>query len=513
MILTELLDRDVGSAIEEFLNAFAVHLDGVRPDHYVKDRPDGPFLVIQFAKPSQQHFKIHNRVVEGLGADNPFKNRSSVQARDKAPKDRLTLPETQLLKKVISESLTIDRNSFNENFFSRYTASVTALEHQITTNANFVVYGRRGAGKSSLLSYAMHTTIKNNGFFSWVAMQPFSSRSDDQVVPAVISSILFDLSKTSPGHDDVLKLIKEFDILSESDEKNVLLKCDRLILRVRRAIAEFATTKRPFTIFLDDIHVLAESIQPLVLSYIYKFGRGNNTFIKMSGITQLTNLWDGTKQIGLQPPHDAQILNLDLNLTMPNKSKEHIFSILDAHARYCGIPNIRYLADDNVLSRLVLVAAGVPRDSLSLFSVAISKAAARSQKLVSITSINSAASENAEEKLKDVEKDSGDDVDSIKKILEQVQKFCISEKKVNSFLFEIKNTEARYKLIQKLIALRLLHLLHEGITPHRAGKRFIALMLDFGFYVGIRTARNIDFVPPEPRELLAKELRSLPIFH
>jgi hypothetical protein len=152
-----------------------------------------------------------------------------------------------------------------------------------------------------------------------------------------------------------------------------------------------------------------------VLAFIYKITRGNNTFIKISGIAQLTMLWDGTEQIGLQPPHDAQLLNLDLNLTMPDKSKEHIISILNAHARYCGLPSIGYLAGDDVLSRLVLVAAGVPRDSLSLFSVAISKAIAKSQKLVTITSINAAASEMVEEKLKDVERDTGDDLKAIQR--------------------------------------------------------------------------------------------------
>jgi hypothetical protein len=78
---------------------------------------------------------------------------------------------------------------------------------------------------------------------------------------------------------------------------------------------------------------------------------------------------------------------------------------------------------------------------------------------------------------------------------------------------EISNADHRYILIQKLAALRLVHILHEGITPHKAGKRFIALMLDYGFYVGIRAARSVELIPAEPRALSAKEHRSLPIFH
>lgn len=507
------IDPLILKSIDEVIQAYSNKLRGIQPSWYLKDRSDGPYLIIEFASPSEHHYGILNAVVSALPEENLFKDRSTVQARRQAPKERLLLPETQLLKKAIAESLTIDKYSFNDDFFSRYTASVTGLEQQITTKANFVVYGRRGAGKSSLLAYALHTAIKNQDPYSWIAMQTFAKRSDFQVIPAVIAAILRDISEKSSGLGEVEDLIKSLDTLSEGNDKSVLAKCDRLIPRARRIVGQLSSPQTPFTIFLDDIHVIDESIQPLVLAFIYKIARGNNSFIKVSGIEQLTSLWDSSTQTGLQPPHDAQIMNLDLNLTMPDKSQAHIVSILDAHARYCGLPGISYLAGDGALSRLVLAAAGVPRDSLNLFSAGISKAIAKSQKLVSITSINAAASEMVGEKLKDVERDTGGDSDDIQGILSEVREFCIATNRKNAFLVEIKNADPRYKLVQKLIALRLVHLLHEGITPRKVGERFIALMLDYGFYVGIRTARSVDFIPSEPRQLLAKELRSLPIFH
>lgn len=506
------MDSSLQSAIGQILDAYAQKLGGVRPDWYLKKRPDGPYLVIEFVSPSEHHFGIHNSLVASLSDENVFKERSTVQARRSSPKERLQLPETQWLKKVIAESLTIDRNSFNDDFFSRYTASVTALEQQITANANFIVYGRRGSGKSSLLAYAMHTAIKNHAPFSWVAMQAYSKRSDHQVVPAVISAVLYELSQAISVPGELDALIQDFDSLSEGQGKGVLIKCDRLIQRTRRILGKIATVQFPLTIFLDDIHVIDSSIQPLVLSYIYKLTRGNNTFIKASGIEQLTTLWDSSGHVGLQAPNDTQILNLDMNLTMPDKSRNHIVSILDAHARYCGLASISYLIGNEAISRLVLSAAGVPRDSLNLFSIAISKANAKSQKMVSITSVNAASSEMVEEKLKDVYKDTDDAAGDIPKMLAEIKNFCVVEKRKNAFLIEIKNSNVRYKLVQKLIALRLVHLIHVGITPGEAGKRFIALMLDYGFYVGIRASRSVDFIPSEPRQLSAKELRSLPIF-
>lgn len=508
----DIKDASEKSSLTEILSAYAHHMSGIRPDWYIKKRSDGPYLVIEFSSPSEHHYGIHNSIVASLSDENIFRDRSTIGARKSAPKSRLLLPETHLLKKVIAESLTIDKFSFNDDFFSRYTASATGLEQQITTKANFIVYGRRGAGKSSLLAYALHTAIKDGTPHSWVAMQTFAKRADPQVIPAVISAILRDISKEYSDSTELDELIKDFDLLAESSQKSVLVKCDRLLPRVRRIIGQVTTPKRPLTIFLDDVHVLDTSLQPQVLAFIYKIARGNNSYIKISGIAQLTSLWDNTNHFGLQPPHDAQIMDLDLNLTMPDKSQAHIVSILDAHARYCGLPNIAYLAGEGALSRLVLAAAGVPRDALNLFSIGISKAIAKSQKLVSITSINAAASEMVGEKLKDVERDSGGDANEVQGILNEVKQFCIAEKRKNAFLVEIQNADPRYKLIQKLIALRLVHLLHEGITPGKVGARFIALMLDYGFYVGIRAARSIDFIPAEPRQLLAKELRSLPKF-
>jgi hypothetical protein len=149
---------------------------------------------------------------------------------------------------------------------------------------------------------------------------------------------------------------------------------------------------------------------------------------------------------------------------------------------------------------------------LNVFSAAISKAIAKSQRQISITSINAAASEMAEEKFKDIERDTGGQVKDIEALLGEVKDFCIRQKKKNSFLVKIDHNNSRYKLIQILAALRLVHVLHEGITPHSAGERYNALMLDYGFYVGIRAARSMEYVPPEPKPLPVKNLRSLPIF-
>ena len=343
-------------------------------------------------------------------------------------------------------------------------------------------------------------------------MQTYASRNDDQAIASVLADILSQINDAKSASFDFTPTIKSLEILGESDSKDISIRIERLIPRLRKLVHEVATKKDPLTIFLDDFHVLANDFQPRMLSAIYSISRGNNAFIKLSGIEQFTKTWDENTRTGLQPPHDAQILNLDYNLTMPDKSKVHIVSILNAHAIYCGLPSISYLASDEVLSRVVLEAAAVPRDALNLFTQAINKAHTKGQKAVSLISVNAAASEMAEEKLKDIEKDTNEDQKDITETLEKIKAFCIVKQRKNSFLIRIKNSDPTFQFVRKLIALRLVHVLHEGITPHEAGQRYMALMLDYGFYIGIRAARSVVLFPTEPRPLLAKDLRKLPIF-
>jgi hypothetical protein len=137
-------------------------------------------------------------------------------------------------------------------------------------------------------------------------------------------------------------------------------KIRELLPEVRQVLS--ASSSNIF-IFLDDFHLIDDALQPKLLGFVYAVARGNNVFLKISAIETLTKAWDSKSRTGLQVPHDAQTIKLDYNLTMPDKAETHIEGILDAHAVYCGLPSVRYLCiGKQVLSRLVWVSAGVPRD-------------------------------------------------------------------------------------------------------------------------------------------------------
>lgn len=492
----------------------AAQLGGISLDWNIKRRPDGEYLVFESASPSPKIISACNTVNENLEEDSEFKDKIISGKRRTKPASRLSIPETKLFRREISESLTVDKNTFGTEFLERYTPSVSNFEEVIISNANCIVYGRRGAGKSSLLGYAMHQLRRANGPYIWIAMQTYNRRKDFHVIPSILIELIQQLKGNGADSDLAEELASKFSDVSESEisDEKAQSKTLKLIPKLRALISTIASTTRSLTIFIDDLHLLDRSLQPHMLGAIYACTRGNSSYIKISGIEQLCNLWSNAEQTGLQAPHDGQILRLDYNLTMPHKSLEHIEGILNAHAKYCGLPNVRYLIEDAAMARLVLVAAAVPRDALSLFSQAIAKALVKSQKMVTVTAVNTAASEAAQIKMQDIQNDDPSGDDSINKLLERVKNFCISIKKTNAFLFKIDHNAKDWAAMQKLVALRLVHTLHEGITPSSAGNVYQALMLDFGFYVGIRAARSVKIFPPDLSQLLAKDLRRLPVF-
>lgn len=495
---------------QQFADLVASELFGITPDFEIKQRSDGPFFMLLASSPSERLFQAVARAQEKADETNIYKTRATVAKRRTAPRDRLGLPEARLFRTTISESLTVDRYSFGTNFFDRYIRSVSKVEDQVVGDNNFLVYGRRGSGKTSLLAYAMHVLARDGTPFAWVSLQAFRGRSDVMVSVDVLADI-FSQVLNFRNTEELETATSSLCALRDLSDERAREKLERLIPQLRKAIGPRPGASQGVTIFLDDIHVIGLEYQRQLLSDLYAICRGNMCYVKVAGIEQFSKPWLGSTQSGMQPGHDIQVLKLDYNLTTPDKSREHIESILDAHAKFCGLPSIRYLAGPAVISRLTWAAAAVPRDALNLFVTAMAKASAKRQTRVSVTSVNESASEVTEQKLQEINDDSSEEQAVLREVLEDIKNFCIKEKGTNAFLVEIRNDSPLYGYIQDLIALRLVHVLSEGITPHEAGRRYIAVMLDYGFYVGVRAARRVSLFLRDPKVILAKSLRKLPI--
>jgi hypothetical protein len=344
-------------------------------------------------------------------------------------------------------------------------------------------------------------------------MQVYSQRTDARVTLDIFKEILSQVSalpEVGPGFERVKALVDSAAEAPNLTDREIR----RLLPEIKKCLGVFARHASNLFIFLDDFHVLNQGLQPEVLGHLYGVCRGNNVFLKLSSIEKLTRTWNPATHTGLEIPHDAQTIRLDYNLTMPDKAAAHIASILDAHASYCGLPSVTALCTSaDVMPRLVWVSAGVPRDAINIFAQAMTKGSLLGQRRVSVTNINVAGSELTSQKLRDLNIDTaGLTSTHLQETLEAIKDFCIKQKHRNAFLVEIRTKSELYQQVSELVDLRLLHVINEGITVAEAGRKYLALILDYGFYTGIRAAQSVELFNKQTRKLLYKDLRKLPVF-
>lgn len=468
----------------------------------VAQRASGPILVLYVSYPTERFFQIVEDIVTDIGDDAPL-----VTIKGSSEANLIDAPEGQLLLSALAETQNVNRYTFERDFFSRYTKSVSGAEVQIVASANHVVLGRRGAGKSMLLLYAWHSRKQEDRPSLWVDMQVYSGRDDIEVISDLISDLISQASEIRRESEQAQELLK-----SISQSISNIDGIRKLLPSVRRYFSYFANNNVNLFIFLDDFHVIGRELQPILLDAIYAISRGNKLFLKISAIETLTKTFDPASKQGIEVPQDAQNIKLDYNLTMPDKATSHIEAILNSHAQYAGVRSIRRLCvSPDVISRLTWVAAGVPRDALNLFAQAMSKASLEGRKRVSVSNVNIAASETLSFKLRDLDTDASQSATELKVILERVKEF-VTEKRTNAFLLETGIDAGFYEKVMNLVHLRLLHVISEGITVGKAGRKYLGLILDYGFYTGIRAAQSVDLFNKQSHKVAYKELRALPIF-
>ncbi|MFT7045805.1 MAG: hypothetical protein ACJAYH_001072 [Celeribacter sp.] len=473
-------------------------------DHEFKPTSSGNAIVIFVSSPEERFFELLAKAtVEVIGdVDDGI-----VATLKQVSRDRVVAgPEVRLLLKLLSESQTVHRHSFGDALLSRYTTTVSGAEEQIVSKANHIVFGRRGAGKSMLLLYSL-TLREEMGLPSiWLDFQTYSRRDDDAAIGDVLCDFLIELESKFGQSARLSELQNLIEACEESFEGY-----KKLAAKLRREVKKLSNSKEIF-VYIDDLHVLDRPLQAKVLDILYSLSRGNQVFLKISAIENLTRTFDPSERIGLELPHDAQAIHLDYNLTTPDKTTAHIEAILDAHAKFAGLSNIRRLCSSaDVLPRLTWVSAGVPRDAIYLFSQAIQKANVENRARVTVSNVNQAASETLTIKLRDLQQDASEQADGLKETLETIKTFCIKEKRQNAFLIEIDSKSDLFQKVSSLVQLRLLHVISEGITPHEAGRKYQALILDYGLYIGIRAAQSVELFNKSFEDSSSAVLRKLPI--
>ena len=473
------------------------------PEYDVINKAGDDYLAIYVGRINDIYARAINKIKDE-------ENETNIFLKEKKPKSWLTSNESQLLQQLLSQSLTVGKSTLQSNFHKKFIPFLGGEERKIYSDSNQVVFGRRGAGKSSLILYAANKAKNDNYPFVWIALQQYLGRKDLQVIPQVLYEIIDGLAiyeKNDVGR--ILRLKEKIALLEDKGSEIKKSDIEIFLPIFSRDLLGFVSEHRKLFIFIDDLHLIDIKLQPFLLSAIYSFSRGNNIYMKIATIENLSRLYNEAKQEGLQTPGDAQVIRLDHSLVEPVVALNHIKIILNSYVTYIGIPSLSSLCGKGVVDRLVWVSAGVPRDAIYIFNNSLARAISQGRKLIAVTDVNMSAAESLTEKERNISDDASDESGKIKAIIEDIKKFCLKEVKQNAFLIHIEPNNKIYQLIKRISDLRFIHVIHPGITPEKAGEKYEAFLLDYAFYTGFRKATSVKEFKPKFDILTAKELRKL----
>ena len=478
------------------------------PDYEIVNKGGEKYLVIHVGSVSDLYTSKLSIVRGELEDDNRFKDR--VFLKEVRPETWLNSSEAQLLQRLLAQSLTIGKSTLQSQYHQKFIPFLAGEERRIYGETNHIVFGRRGAGKSSLVVFACNRAQQENVPFSWIALQQYRGRDDLLVIPQVLYELVDAVAQYDSQSSERVTRLRS--LVSKLETRGSRLQKNDINVELpvfARDFLAFVRERNGLYLFLDDLHLLHPTLQPFFLSALYSFARGNRVHLKITAIENLTTLFNQAEGEGLQTPGDAQVIRLDYNLVDPGAAHDHIVQILDSYVRFVGVPSVAALCGKSGLARLVWVSAGVPRDALYIFNNAMTKAIAAGRKKVAVTDINMAAADSLTEKERYISDDVAEDADVVRRTIEDIKEFCLKEIRSNAFLVHIDASSPKYQILKKVSDLRFVHVLHPGITPEKAGEKYEALLLDYAFYTGFRKAPSVREFKSRPEQPLAKELRKL----
>ncbi|MGI0013936.1 MAG: hypothetical protein ACREBU_10925, partial [Nitrososphaera sp.] len=318
----------------------------------------------------------------------------------------LESPEVEMLRALITRSLRVTSEQLVESYRVKFAPFRGGEEAIITQPANHVIQGRRGVGKSSLILMGVERIRAENNMPVWIDMQVYRGRDEPKVAMEVVNEVFRLLTDEEtpalPELDRIRDQIEQFLASKDGGEaelRTFLPRC-RDVVRIWTR-----TTKKRLFVFLDDAHLLAPGIQPFVFDTIYSILKAAGGWIKVAGVKTLLRLYEPQSHKGLEIPHDAQIIDLDLNLVNPAAAKEYLESILNQFIKPCGFTHANAFLPSQARERLVWCSAGVPRDFLWLLERAIGNAQNYRRLKVGVQDVNLAIGEFSQTKLQELDLD------------------------------------------------------------------------------------------------------------
>jgi energy-coupling factor transporter ATP-binding protein EcfA2 len=503
---------DVESAGDEAAALFAGALGVADVPRQFQDVGNRTFLKFVVGRQAPIYENALRHTLKHLSPANPFHGLINL-TYERAAKFPQSL-EGDVLQNIITRDT---RHVAQRSLETPLTLSSVAFQNhedqKLSQPASHLVVGRRGVGKSTLIRRATEILDKTNQLCIVIDMQVYSETHGEELYREVLSDFaqrLADRLQARPVGSPSDLPTKPLGAFAEGI-RGADISLSRAIPQLHRLVGKATQLYgTDVFLFLDDYHLLDEASQPELLHILRATLKGACGWLKVAGLRTRLNTYDPATRNGLQIPGDAQRISLDFTLVDPETAEKHLRAILPRFLAVVGIDALTQVMDEAAFRRLVWANAGVPRDFLQMFGRSLEHARRADRAKITLTDVNLSIGEFGQQKMDELERDARNEQNELKRVIGFLEQYCLEQNKVNGFLIRSEQTPEK-RVIDVLSDLRLVHMIHQTITPHRAGERYKAYLVDYSLFTGFRRRpRIIELLRSEGPQFKAKELRKIP---
>jgi hypothetical protein len=193
---------------------------------------------------------------------------------------------------------------------------------------------------------------------------------------------------------------------------------------------------RSVFLILDDFYFVPKGTQPELVDYFHRLTKGTDLFIKLATIKHRSKLYSRTdgQYVGVELGHDIFEIDMDYTLDNFDELKNFMDQLLNNAVEQSNAEaETQDVFAGAGFAQLCLASGGVPRDFLSLFVTLANRAATTGQRIGKVQ-VTEAAIANVRSKSASMEQDSGDDDGELERCLQKIKKYVYDQKRTNAFL-------------------------------------------------------------------------------
>ncbi|WP_436785940.1 ATP-binding protein [Yinghuangia sp. YIM S10712] len=375
----------------------------------------------------------------------------------------------------------------------------------IGASRHHLVYGRRGVGKTALLLEAKRLAERDGFVAAWINAQTLRRLDTHAAFLAIAEVALNSLihhAGSSQGEPFVrlrelnqrVTALRAKGAVSDAELGETIVSINQAL----RAVLREGLVR--LYLYIDDFYLYSIDAQPYLLDCVTGMLRDCDGWLKVASIERLTRPFEPSSRMGIEVPHDASKIDLDVTLEDPGATQTFLESVLANYTSTVGIKKPSSIARNAALGRLVLASGGVPRDYLNLFASSILAARSRpNAREIGKEDVADAAGKAARGKKRDLEQDvSSDNADALLAALEELS-INVRNEKYTYFRVDVsQKSHSFYELLAQLVDLRFAHLIQATLSDqHRPGVKYEVYLLDLSEYSDVRLKRGLSILDLE----------------